>query len=108
MLRQCLASRPYGHVNGMPDAAGGQADVAVKIIRYGVAEAFGHCLGLTGDQPVEVAPEARCKASRTSSSRSYGSRIPTCGRSVSQLAASARSIDIAETPSGLLEVGPSR
>ena len=55
MLRQCLASRPYGHVNGMPDAAGGQADVAVKIIRYGVAEASGHCLGLTGDQPVEGA-----------------------------------------------------
>ena len=43
-------------------------------------------------------PELRCRASRTSSSRSYGSRTPWCGRSVSQVAASARNMLMSRMP----------
>ncbi len=45
-----------------------------------------------------VRPELRWRASRTSSSCSYGSLTPECGRSVSQVAASARSMIMSRKP----------
>ena len=45
-----------------------------------------------------VRPELRWRASRTSSRRSYGSLTPACGRSVSQVAARARSMIMSRKP----------
>ena len=55
MLRQRLASRPHSQVNSLSDTPCRQADVATKIISLAVAQAGGHGIGFSGDQPVEGA-----------------------------------------------------
>ena len=55
VLRERLAGRAYGQVDGMADPAGGQADLATKIVSLGVAQPGGHGLGLAGEQPVQGA-----------------------------------------------------
>ena len=93
-------------VNGMPDPTGGQADIAMKIISLGVAEACCHGFSLTRDQPVEGA--ARGQVQGVADVEQPLVRFPDADvRPVGQPAGSERPQHrhIAEPPSGLLELG---